>query len=151
MTNILERGPVAASEEEQTALSRIETVMEDAASSEEAQILRMVGSDGEAVEIPASVFQILRQSVYYLVHDQAVTVVPINKDLTTQEAADILNVSRPYLIKLLEAGVISFTKTGSHRRVPFADLMAYKHQRDAQRREAMAELTQLSQEMGLYD
>jgi excisionase family DNA binding protein len=151
LTNILERGPVAASEEEQTALSRIETVMEDAVNSEEAQILRIVGSDGEAVEIPASVFQILRQSIYYLAHDQAVTILPISKDLTTQEAADILNVSRPYLIKLLEEGAIPFTKTGSHRRVPLADLLAYKQQWKTRRRKALAELTQLSQDMGLYD
>ena len=151
MTNMLERGPVAASDEEQSALSQLETVIEAAAGSEEVPGARIVGASGEAVEIPASVLQILRQSVYYLAHDQAVTVVPVGKDLTTQEAADILNVSRPYLIKLLEEGAIPFTMTGSHRRVPLADLLAYKQQRDAVRGEALDELTRLSQEMGVYD
>jgi excisionase family DNA binding protein len=148
---MLERGPVAASDEEQPALSQLETVIEDAASREEVPMARIVGASGEEVEIPTSVFQILRQSVHYLAHDQAVTVVPVGKDLTTQEAADILNVSRPYLIKLLEEGAIPFTKTGSHRRVPLAELLAYKQQEDVRQRAALAELTQLSQDMGLYD
>lgn len=151
MTHILERGPVAATADEAAALSRIETVIEAAVNGEDAPAPRIIGSNGEEVELPASVFQILRQSVYYLAHDQAVTVVPVGKELTTQEAADILNVSRPYLIKLLDEGAIPFTMTGSHRRVPFAELMAYKQRRNARRRKALAELTQLSQDMGLYD
>ncbi len=82
---------------------------------------------------------------------KAVTVVPLNKELTTQEAADILNVSRPHLVKLLERGEIPFAKTGTHRRIRFSDLMKYKEHRDFERRRGMAELTQLSQELGLYN
>ncbi|HEY7832450.1 MAG TPA: helix-turn-helix domain-containing protein [Ktedonobacterales bacterium] len=76
---------------------------------------------------------------------------PLNKELTTQEAADLLNVSRPFLIKLLEQGGVPFAKTGSHRRIRFSDLMAYKHRRDADRQRALARLTQMSQEVGLYE
>jgi excisionase family DNA binding protein len=89
--------------------------------------------------------------VHELAQGEAVTVVPVNKELTTQEAADILNVSRPYLVKLLEEGEIPFVKTGTHRRVRFIDLMAHKRRRDAERRRGLARLTQMSQEMGLYD
>jgi excisionase family DNA binding protein len=63
----------------------------------------------------------------------------------------MLNISRPYLIKLLEQGDIPFTKTGTHRRVRFSDLMEYKKYRDSERRKGLAELTQLSQELGLYE
>lgn len=77
----------------------------------------------------------------------AVQVVPVHAELTTQEAANILNVSRPHMVKLLENGELPFHKTGRHRRVLFADLMNYKQQRDRQRQQA---LTDLSQDAGLY-
>jgi excisionase family DNA binding protein len=71
-------------------------------------------------------------------------------ELTTQEAADLLNVSRPFLIGLLEDGQLPHHKVGTHRPVRFADLMTYKRRRDAESEEALRELTALSQEMKLY-
>ena len=70
----------------------------------------------------------------------AVSVVPIQRNLTTQQAADLLNVSRPYLIKLLEAGDVPFTTVGRHRRIKAEDLFAYKATRDQARSSAMDEL-----------
>jgi excisionase family DNA binding protein len=101
--------------------------------------------------LPASLFQLLRQAVTELAHGQVVTLVSCNKELTTQQAANLLGVSRPYLIKLLEQGEIPFVRTGTHRRILFDDLMAYKERRDAGRRKDLASLTQLSQELGLYN
>ncbi len=138
--------PIAATDSERPALSRIEGVLDNAN-----HVPKLVGPNGEEIELPQSVFQVLRQLVYYLAHDRVVTIVPVNKELTTQEAADMLNVSRPYLIKLLEQGDIAFTKTGTHRRIRFSDLMEYKKHRDSERRKGLAELTQLSQELGLYN
>ena len=81
---------------------------------------------------------------------EGVNVMPDSAELTTQQAAEFLNVSRPYLIKLLESGQIPFRRVGTHRRIRFRDLRLYKSQDDLKRRQAADELTQLSQELGLY-
>lgn len=112
---------------------------------------KLVGPAGEEIPLPASVHRALRQVVHRLAQRDAVVVWPVQKDLTTQEAADLLNVSRPYLIQRLERGEIPYTKTGSHRRVKLSDLLAYRDRRDAERHAALDRLTQLSEELGLYD
>lgn len=82
---------------------------------------------------------------------QTVAVVPEERELTTQQAANFLNVSRPYLIKLLEQGKIPYIQVGSHRRINFDDLKKYKQQRDENRRKLLDELIAASQEMGFYE
>jgi excisionase family DNA binding protein len=79
----------------------------------------------------------------------AVTIVPIHAELTTQEAADLLNVSRPFLIKLIESQEIPCRKVGRHRRIRFADLMEYKQKTDTQRTQALDELVAQSQELNM--
>lgn len=149
--NATQREPIAAGEGEREALDRLEAVIRESLSSQEVSAPRLVDPSGEGVELPPSVVHALRQLVYYLSNDQAVAVIPITEELTTQEAADILNVSRPYVVKLLEEGKIPFTRVGTHRRISLANLIDYKQQFDTERRLALDELTQLSQEMGLYD
>jgi excisionase family DNA binding protein len=73
-----------------------------------------------------------------------------HKDFTIQEAADILNVSHQYLVELLEAQAIPSSKVGTHRRIRFGDLMNYKNDRDAKRREGLLQMTKKSQRLGLY-
>jgi excisionase family DNA binding protein len=92
---------------------------------------------------------LLDQVVRELLQGHAVGVVPLHKELTTQEAADLLGVSRPFLIGLLERGEVPYVTTGKHRRIRFSDLMEYKRRRDATRRQALDRLTELSQEYGL--
>jgi excisionase family DNA binding protein len=104
---------------------------------------------GKALDLPDEVLDLLKEVVQALMQGQVVTVVAGERELTSQESADILNVSRPYLVKLLEAGDIPFVKTGTHRRIRFSDLMNYKKIRDAERRRGLARLSQLSQEAGL--
>lgn len=102
------------------------------------------------IELPTSALTLLMSILGELATGNAVQIVPVQAELTTQEAANILNVSRPHMVKLLEEGHLPFHKTGRHRRVLFADLMQYKEQRENESMQAMQELTDRSQELGFY-
>lgn len=102
--------------------------------------------DGRKTEIPASIFDVLTRVADDMAQGHAVVVVPVGHELTTQEAADILNVSRPYLVKLLESGEIDFHLAGTHRRVYFEHLMAYRERRDQTRHDLLDELAKESAE-----
>ena len=105
---------------------------EGAGSGEVARVL-LVGSDpGEQVEIPASIHGLLRQVIEAMSQGLAVTVVPQVQKLTTQQAAELLGVSRPTLIRLLETERIPFERVGAHRRVMLRDALAYREQRRAE-------------------
>ena len=112
---------------------------------------KLVGANGEKINIPEPIYQVLLQVVHAMASGKAISIIPQQQELTTQQAAEYLNVSRPYLIKLLEQGDIHHIKVGSHRRVRFDDLMKYKQQRDTKRREGLKELTQFLQDEGFYD
>ncbi|MCC5667740.1 helix-turn-helix domain-containing protein [Nostoc sp. CHAB 5784] len=112
---------------------------------------KLVGANGEKINIPEPIYQVLLQVVHAMASGKAISIIPQQQELTTQQAAEFLNVSRPYLIKLLEQGEIPHIKVGSHRRVRFDDLMNYKQQRDVKRDQLLTELTQMSQEAGFYE
>jgi excisionase family DNA binding protein len=101
------------------------------------------------VELPTSALKLLMDILAELADGNAVQVVPVHAELTTQEAADLLNVSRPHLVKLLEDGELPFHRAGKHRRVRFADLMKYKETRDHASDAAMAALAKQAQELGM--
>lgn len=103
----------------------------------------------ECVLIPVAVFRLFGDILSEMAKGNAITLIPIHAELTTQQAADLLNVSRPFFIGLLERGDIKFTKVGTHRRIRFEDLMNYKHQREAERRKSMDELTAQAQELDM--
>jgi excisionase family DNA binding protein len=116
----------------------------------EMDIPQLVGP-GFAMELPESVFDALCQIVYYMLQGRAVSIIPVNKEITTQEAADFLNVSRPYLVKLLEQGDIPFVKVGTHRRIRFSDMLEYKQRRDETRKQGLSEITHIAEDTGFYD
>jgi excisionase family DNA binding protein len=103
----------------------------------------------ETLEIPAPAVQMLVRILEEMARGNAVTLIPVHAELTTQEAADMLNVSRPYLIQLLDEGKMEYRKVGTHRRVRFDALMTYKRQADAERRAALADLAAYDQEIGI--
>ncbi len=115
------------------------------------QAYRLTTPTGEVTEIPESVFLLLERVIEVLARGDAITVVPVGKELTTQQAADILNVSRQYLVRLLDDGRIPHRRTGTHRRVRMEDLVAYKRQRDRDRSASLDDLSRLSQDFGGYD
>jgi len=84
-----------------------------------------------------------------MAHGNAVTIIPVHAELTTQEAANMLNISRPSLIQLLEESKIEYRRVGTHRRVRFEALMRYKRQADEARKAALAELAAYDQELGI--
>jgi excisionase family DNA binding protein len=106
-------------------------------------------NEAHQVELPTSALRLLVDILAELAEGNAVKVVPVHAELTTQEAADLLNVSRPHLVRLLEDGELPFHKTGKHRRVRFVDLMQFKAKRDQVSEQAMAELAEQSQELGM--
>jgi len=101
------------------------------------------------IELPTTALRLLADVLAEMADGNAVQVVPVHAELTTQEAADLLNVSRPHLVKLLEDGKIPFHRTGKHRRVRLADLMQYKQARMRVSEAAMAELALQAQELGM--
>lgn len=108
-----------------------------------------VPGEEETLVVPRSAVELLARILAHMAAGEGVSVVPAHAELTTQQAAELLNVSRPYLIGLLEDGQIEYRKVGKHRRVRAASLMAYLAHNDQQRRGAANELTRMGQEMGL--
>jgi len=113
--------------------------------------LRLTTEDDgpQTVEIPAEAAQLLVHLLDEMGKGNAVTMIPIHAELTTQRVADLLGVSRPFVVKEIENGNLPGHKVGKHRRVRFEDLVAYKRRMDADRQHALDELSALDQELGL--
>ena len=109
----------------------------------------MDGPSPKTVMLPAAAVRLLVRILEEMARGNAVTVIPVREELTTQEAADMLNISRPSLIQLLDEGKIVYRRVGTHRRIRFDALMKYKRQADAARRATLAELAAYDQELGI--
>jgi len=109
--------------------------------------LSLRGSNGKSDDLilPGHVLQILLDVLAEIARGNAISVVPMNQEISTQEAATLLNVSRPFLVGLLEKNEIPFRKVGTHRRVLLKDVLAYKERVDQQRKQALDQLAEVSQ------
>jgi len=112
---------------------------------------RLLGPQGESVPLPDTVFIVLERVAEVLARGDAISIVPVGKELTTQQAADLLTISRQYLVRLLNAGLIPCARTGKHRRLRIEDVLEYKRKRDRERKATLSELTRLSEDSGGYD
>ncbi|MBT8224393.1 MAG: helix-turn-helix domain-containing protein [Dactylosporangium sp.] len=110
-----------------------------------------VSSGGAKAEVPRSVRDVLTRIADVLASGRGVAIVPVDRELTTTEAASLLGVSRPTLIKLLESGEIGYSRPNSSRRIPLDQVLAYRDRRSQTRREILDELTADAVEMGMYD
>lgn len=105
--------------------------------------------DGSSLALPKMVKELLMNILTQLSDGNMVSIVPVHAELTTQEAANLLNVSRPYVVKLLEEGGLPFHKTGSHRRIKYLDLKSYMNNREITRMATMDDLARSAQELDM--
>ena len=146
-TAVAEREPIVADEAERGALDAIEHALRPAADRRAA----IIGADGARTELPESLYAVLLRAAHELRRGRGVSILPVGLELTTQQAADLVNVSRPFLIRLLEAGQIPYHRVGTHRRIRLDDVLTYRRRRSDERRATLAELAAEAQELGIYD
>lgn len=129
---------------------RLEALLRAGKTSAKNGAVRVSIGGGEEMALPAGAVRLLVRLLTEMGEGHAVTLLPLNAELSSQGAAEILNVSRPYLVRLLDEGKIPSRKVGTHRRVLLRDVLDYKQRDKEQRLKVMDELQALSQEMGFY-
>jgi excisionase family DNA binding protein len=136
--------PIAFPQTERQEIADLRRLLQEGSAS-------IVARDGRQIGLPDMVQELLLKILKSLQAGKAVSIVAEHQELTTQRAADILGVSRPFLVRLLEDGHIPFHMVGSHRRIYLRDLVQYKHRRDSARHEALDRLAKADVEAGTYD
>ena len=143
--------PFAAPPEHQAQVEALSKALEGMAQQPRVPKCQLVGPKGESIAVPESIFYVLERVAEVLARGDSITVVPVGREVTTQQAADLLNVSRQYLVRLLDEGQLPFRKIGKHRRLRIEDVLAFKETRDKDRRAGLRELSRMSEELGGYD
>jgi excisionase family DNA binding protein len=143
--------PIAPTEKEAVLAEQSSRALSPYVQDEEAQAIRVIedGSASGTITIPAVAFRLLVDILSHMAKGNAVTIIPVHAELTTQEAADLLNVSRPFLVKLLDSRQIPYRKVGTRRRVLYKDIADYKRRIDERRLQTLEELTAQAQELGM--
>ncbi|PYV78039.1 MAG: DNA-binding protein [Acidobacteria bacterium] len=136
--------PITLPKDEQNRVEELETMLSKGRAA-------LVSCTGERIDLPNTVYNILTKVVTLMAHGQAITLIPDNQAVTTQRAADILGVSRPFFVKLLETGAMAYHRVGNQRRVYLRDVLAYAQKRDEERQAALDRLSRAAVEAGLYD
>lgn len=147
MTEVRGREPVLVPDQEAGTAKELDDMLSRA----QGEAVLRDPSGNREFRLPHSVYRALEQVLHEMARGNAVQVLPVEAELSTQQAADLLNVSRPHLVKLLERGELPYHHVGTHRRIVLEDLLVYKEGRDRQRLEALDEITRASDDLGLYD
>jgi excisionase family DNA binding protein len=136
--------PITATETEQQEIQKLERLLKRGVPS-------LINDSGKKIELPTAVYEVLKRVVEIMAKGEAVTLISDNQVITTQRAADILGMSRPFFIKLLEAGTMAHHRVGNQRRVYLRDVLRFAHKREQERRAALNRLSRHAFEVGLYD
>ncbi|QXT63477.1 excisionase family DNA-binding protein [Tessaracoccus palaemonis] len=118
---------------------------------EEAATPKLVGPDGESVALPEEIYRVLTMVVEEMRAGNAVSVVPVSQRIGTQEAAELLGISRPTLVRLLEGGEIPYDKPSRHRRLQLSDVLEYRDRSHSRAKETLNAMTAEASNLGLYD
>ena len=146
-TTTTDKDPIVAPEEERDTIASIEEYLE----SKGGGAAKLFGPSKDGVPIPSALRRVLVAAARQLAEGNGVSILPVMAEVTTQQAADLLNVSRPFVVGLLDKGEIPFHKVGTHRRIRLKDLLAYRRRRDASRRAIIDRLAAEAQELGIYE
>ena len=147
MTQASQNTPISIPNQHESALAKTSSLLL-AKHLQKDMTLKVVGGK-ETLVLPASAVRLLQKILAEMALGKSVTLAPLEAELSTQQAADILYVSRPFLVKLLEQQEIPFRKVGTHRRIMLQDVIAYKQRIDGKRREALRELAAQAQELNM--
>lgn len=142
--SIATQEPITIRKTEQSEVEKLEHLLERG-------IPSLVTSTGEKVKLPATIYEVLKRMVELMADGKAVTLIPDNQVVTTQRAADILGMSRPFFIKLLETGAMAHHRVGNQRRVYLRDVLQYAHKREEERQAALNRLSRHAFGTGLYE
>jgi excisionase family DNA binding protein len=147
MTTLAERANRKDQDIARKALPSVRELAKVYASRKEPVIVEIQDDEQVHLVLPVKVFELLDHILSLMADGKAFSLVPEDSELTTQQAADMLNVSRPFLVKLLEAGELPFKKVGSHRRILMEDLLSYISISEANRGKALKELARQAQDL----
>ena len=136
--------PVGISSEESAQIRALRQLVREGS-------IKLIGAKGRRAELPLAVVGLLDEILKNMQAGKTVSIVPEHQQLTTQRAANLLGVSRPFMVRLLEEGQLPFHMVGSHRRVYLKDLLAYQKRRDAERHAAINRMARMELEAGTYD
>lgn len=151
LSAVLDRETVRRAEPELPAISRIARFLTTMDREEPTRRPALLGPNGEEFELPESLYRALRVIVDHLTRCESVSIMHAAEELTTQQAADLLNISRPYLVRLVDRGDIPCHRVGTHRRILREDVEKYRAERDKQRRHHLRAMVREADELGLYD
>ena len=126
-------------------------ILERSLAKKRGKTARLTGFDGHNIEIPSDLVEALLLIVHQLQTGNGVSIAALRAEVTTAEAADLLNVSRPFVIKLLESGAMPFRKVGTHRRVRLIDVLEYRDRQDAVANAALNDMVRQAERHSLYD
>jgi excisionase family DNA binding protein len=148
---VLDREAVRPAELELPAIREIAGFITQIDLDEPSRRPALVAPNGELITLPDSLYRVLCQVLEHLRRGESVSIVHAAEELTTQQAADLLNISRPYLVRLVDRGDIPCHRVGTHRRIRREDIEEYRGQRDQLRRQHLRSMVRDAEQLGLYD